>query len=137
MDTGERNKMAEPQSDSTGIMKTLMSDVMRRWIAGLGVGLLLGTGGMATVSKTWPDANVQAIDATMTAVMDRIDKLEIRSTAIDLLMNERQRVGDSNAIRIASLETRLGSDINEIKTAVLRLGDRLERHFEKTEKPVP
>jgi len=112
-----------------------LPDIMRRWLTGVAIGIVLGSGSFAAVSRTWPDANVVAIDATMKAVMDRIDKLEIRGVAVDTLLVERQRVGDSNALRIASLEGRLATDISEIKSAILRLADKLDRHSDKTEKP--
>ena len=130
MDEPEKPGLENDMGD--GLWNAL-PDVMKRWVAGVMVGIVLGGGGSAAVLRTWPDANVVAIDITMKAVMDRIDKLERNDITSDLLMNERQRVGDSNALRIANLESRLASDISEIKTNIQRVADKLDRHSEITE----
>ena len=122
-----------PETNMGDGLWNALPDVMKRWVAGVMVGIVLGGGGSAAVLRSWPDANVVAIDITMKAVMDRIDKLERNDITSDLLMNERQRVGDSNALRIANLESRLASDISEIKTNIQRVADKLDRHSENTE----
>ena len=118
---------------TSDVFWSYIPSTVRKWATGIIVGVVLGSGTSAAISRNWPDANVQAIDATMKAVMDRIDKLEQNDVTSGILMIERQRVGDTNSLRITNIEGRITSDIIEIKAAILRLGDKLDRHSEFTE----
>lgn len=123
--------MAKEPNIENGILSSLIPEILRRWGTGLALGILVGTGGMATMNKSWPDANTKVIESTMNAVMERIDKLELRDTGTDSLLAERGRIIDGNTVRILNLETHWAADVKDIKDGITRIDDKLVRHMEK------